>query len=715
MGLIVFEILFVLVFIVLSFFLITRKDRYGKVLSLMSFIASFATILLAVLYSLLYFEFAGVYKTVFTKIIFVCIAGITGILLYITLKAPYFSKKKIPLIITVIFAVANIIIGALCVKEIAWDGLRGFYIEQTAFPALKDFSIMKMFFIVNFSIAPFLFSMILFVRIGFIKSNIYTQQLRLTAITILLFTVLQTALSWFAANMFSWLISFIPLGYLVLTILLSYTFSLTVVLDRREIGQSILRFFIFTLIFAVIDGLLVGYFLTYIRNLNLQITLIVISTALILFLRELITARFGGFFKSTTEYERKLEDALQNIDYTKGRDEVIFSLTENLKRLVGCSTVDILIADDNYDLNIDFSTTGTTGNFKTDTPAFDFLLEKNVDVLLHTEVISSYEYAEHKAELNAVFWKTNADLILFIRDGQKIIAGFALGQRLKKAEYGYYDTVVFRKFYSYFFLVAYYLRNIAKEDIMITVDREIEMSDQIIGAIQASVSKIENEIISVDSVAYSAYKLGGDFIDFIKLADNKYFFLIGDVAGKGLSASMSMVILKSVLRTYLEASGDFKGLVVKLNTFIKENLPRGTFFAGLFGILDLKTQTIYYLNCGIPLMSMYIKSYNNAIEIQGEGRVLGFAKNIEPFLKLRKITMHPNDIIVFTTDGLLDSENLRGDRFGKDRVASIVTQNNAMSSKEIAEKIYARVEDFVPRELQDDVTILVFKHIGKTV
>ena len=110
---------------------------------------------------------------------------------------------------------------------------------------------------------------------------------------------------------------------------------------------------------------------------------------------------------------------------------------------------------------------------------------------------------------------------------------------------------------------------------------------------------------------------------------------------------------------------------------------------------------------------MYIKAYNNAIEIQGEGRVLGFVKNIEPFLRIRKIKMQPNDIIVFTTDGLLDSENLRGDRFGKDRVASIVVQNNSMNSKELAEEIYSKVRDFVPRELQDDVTVLVFKHTGK--
>lgn len=713
MGLIVFEVFFILIFVTISFFLLTRKDRYGKILSFLTFFAGSVTVLLAILYTLLYFDFQGIYKIIISKMIFAGIASITGILLYLSLKAPYFDKKKLALIITIIFSVLNGIFAIFCVREISWDALNGFFIHESKISFISDFSLVRIFSLLNFFIAPALFGIVLLIRSRFIKSNIYRQQLRLSALAFIVFAFIEIGLAWVAFTIFSWIISFLPLGYIILAILLLYIFSLTIVLDIREIAQSATRFLIFTFMFAIIDGLLVAYFLTYVRNLKLQTGLIIASTAFVLLLRQLFTAKFSAFFKNTTDYEQSLEKVLQSIDYTSGRDEVIYTVTGALKDLVGCSTVDVLVADEENKLTIDFSTTGSSGSFRTDVAAFDYLIEKNVDVLLHTEVVTSYEYFNYKSDLNSIFWKTNADLILFVRDGQKFIAAFALGHRLKKAEYGYYDVAVFRKFYSYFFLVSYYLHNIAKQDIMMTVDREIEMSSQIIGAIQSSVGKVESDIISVDSVSYSAYKLGGDFVDFIKLAGEKYFFLIGDVSGKGLSASMSMVILKSVLRTYLEVSADFKQLVVRLNTFIKKNLPRGTFFAGLFGILDLKTQTIYYMNCGVPLMSMYIKAYNNAIEIQGEGRVLGFVKNIEPFLRIRKIKMQPNDIIVFTTDGLLDSENLRGDRFGKDRVASIVVQNNSMNSKELAEEIYSKVRDFVPRELQDDVTVLVFKHTGK--
>jgi serine phosphatase RsbU (regulator of sigma subunit) len=132
----------------------------------------------------------------------------------------------------------------------------------------------------------------------------------------------------------------------------------------------------------------------------------------------------------------------------------------------------------------------------------------------------------------------------------------------------------------------YYLKNIANEAVVLTVDREIEFSGQVISSIQENIDRINHEKIDVDFITRSARKLGGDFIDFIKLGPDKYLFVMGDVSGKGLNASMSMVILKSVLRTFLTETSDFKKLVVKVNLFIKNNLPKGTFFAGVFGLID---------------------------------------------------------------------------------------------------------------------------------
>ena len=77
MGLIVFEILFVLIFIVLSLSFIIRKDRHGFALSFISIMGTLVTGLLSILYVLLYFDISGIHTMIITKVIYVGVAAVT--------------------------------------------------------------------------------------------------------------------------------------------------------------------------------------------------------------------------------------------------------------------------------------------------------------------------------------------------------------------------------------------------------------------------------------------------------------------------------------------------------------------------------------------------------------------------------------------------------------------------------------------------------------
>ena len=65
---------------------------------------------------------------------------------------------------------------------------------------------------------------------------------------------------------------------------------------------------------------------------------------------------------------------------------------------------------------------------------------------------------------------------------------------------------------------------------------------------------------------------------------------------------------------------------------------------------------------------------------------------------------------MFTTDGLLESTNLKGDRFGSDRVGRLLQENNSATASQIARTIYNNLLDFILRKIGDDVTILVLKY-----
>jgi len=195
----------------------------------------------------------------------------------------------------------------------------------------------------------------------------------------------------------------------------------------------------------------------------------------------------------------------------------------------------------------------------------------------------------------------------------------------------------------------------------------------------------------------------------VRISKTRWFFVLGDISGKGLSASMNMLILKSMVRTFLRVERDFSGLVQKVNGFIKENLPRGTFFAGIFGYFDFEQSALYFINCGVPALLLYSPSFDAFIEVQGEGKILGFVKDVSPFLKPRKLSLPPGSLLVSTTDGVVDSENLRAERFGKDRLIRSVHSRIGEGSQAIADGVVDDLLEFTARKQEDDITLLVLK------
>lgn len=609
--------------------------------------------------------------------------------------------------INVVFHLAGIGLIVFYVGRFQWNPLRGFYFLQR--DVLPGMSGVRLFQYVYVFLPAIISIAIVFVKMIFVKSNIHRQQLFLHGLAVGVGLVIWIAESHYFL-IFSWAFAFIPFGYAAILAFDNTIFSLTRVFDIKQIVFGLIRFILFTAFFAAAAGFTTSMIMQVTHSIGSWMTLIPLSCVIIFFIRSFIAGKLEYVFGKTADYEAVLDAELQKLDFGKGHDAILEAFPKMMKQHITCKGIDILVSDENMNLQTVYSDFDHHNTMSANLACFEHLLNQNNVVITKTELIANYLYDSIRDELLDIFETTQTEILITMREGQKLIGCILLAPKTHSAEYNPYDIRVLSNLYSYFFLVIYYLRNITKQDITVTIDREVEMSDQIIGSIQNYKDNLAAHHFSMDSVSYSAHQLGGDFIDYITLNEKRAMFLIGDVSGKGLSASMSMVILKSIIHTYLQTITDFKELVTKVNRFIKENLPRGTFFAGLFGIIDFPTNTIYYLNCGIPLMSMYINSYKNAIEIQGEGRVLGFVKNIAPFLKVRKITMHKGDVIVFTTDGLLEATNLKGDRFGSDRVDRLLQENSSAAAPQIARTIYNNLLDFILRKIDDDVTILVLKY-----
>lgn len=509
----------------------------------------------------------------------------------------------------------------------------------------------------------------------------------------------------------TWALS--PIGAAVLSIVLVYGVTITRLFDVRAAAGAAVAFVVYIVALAAAAG--AGFALS--REVLAPFGYLALAAgaaAVFLagaWLASFFQRRYARLLRSIGAYGEKLEQSLSDIDFSRGRDYVIETVLGLLAENVGCSAVNLLIENASGEMANVGSSNGLSAVFERKSPGIDLLLNDDVSILLKTEVLTNYEYHDVKEELLAVMERFNADALVLLREGRSIIGALLVGSKRTGGEFTDYDFDVLSRVYGKIFVVAYYLKNVAQESLVLTVDRELEYSEQVIQSIQENIDRIEHPAVDISYMTKSTRKLGGDFIDFIRLSPDRFIFVIGDVSGKGLNASMSMVILKSVVRTFLKETKDFKKLVVKTNSFIKANLPRGTFFAGVFGLFDFRERSLYYVNCGVPAMLLLSSAYNNPVEIQGEGKVLGFVKDIAPHVSVRKAAFKQGDALLVTTDGLTDSESLRGVRFGKERIAASLQENRSQSADRIVRYLAESVEEFVGQDLNDDITILTVKFL----
>lgn len=415
----------------------------------------------------------------------------------------------------------------------------------------------------------------------------------------------------------------------------------------------------------------------------------------------------------TADYENALEKDLAKLDYSNtDMDQVTSKMFEIFRRNVETSSMSVYILNAQNVLEVAYSSNNMNAKFRLSNPMFDALLNINRHIVCYSQLEKEHELSVCQKELEEFFKASNSDALFLLNEGHNIFGIITLGKRASGDHFKEYDYNVFVKLYSYFFVFGYYMRNISNKDIIGVVNREIRMSSQIITSIQENIDHPKTSKVDIGYLMVPAHNIGGEFIDMIRLTESRHLFVVGDLSGRGIAASMNMVILKSIIRTYLAETHDFKQLVVKLNNFVRDSLPKGTIFAGLFALIDFETDTMYYINCGVSTLMLYTQVYNNVIEIQGSGHILGFVKDIAPYLSVKTTKLNRGDIIMTCTDGFIQSHSLRGEQFGKERLQQALLDNSTYPAQRMAQFTFDGLLKFMSKEAEEDVSMLVLKYEG---
>ena len=520
-------------------------------------------------------------------------------------------------------------------------------------------------------------------------------------------------------------IQFLSTRYLKITLLFAYPLLLLYVIIVSAVGKKnvpsgrgIVISSIKLLLTYILPAALVGILFIFIRpkasyaeaGFFIPFVFVTLAAFLLSYKLNSMLSTIGHIY--TSDYEESLERELASIDYSETEMDIITDkMFSVVKQNVETTSLTVYILSTVNSLEIAYTTANIRNSIPlSQTPVLENLLNINKTVVSYEEIEENHFLSDMKKELYDLMALTKSDAFIILNEGHNIFGLICLGKKVGGDHFTERDTAIFTKLYSYFFVFGYYMRNIANKDIMTVVNREIRMSSQIITSIQENIDTVKNPKLDLGYLMVPAHNIGGEFIDVIRLNDKRYLFVVGDLSGKGIAASMNMVILKSIIRSYLAETHNFKQLVVKLNEFVRNSLRKGTIFAGLFMIVDFETDTMYYINCGIPALFSYTQVYNNVIEIQGSGHILGFVKDISPYISVKSTKLNRGDIILVCTDGLLQSHSLRGEQFGRERVQRVLIDNSTYPAQRMAQFTFDALTKFMSKEMEDDVSILILKY-----
>ena len=202
-------------------------------------------------------------------------------------------------------------------------------------------------------------------------------------------------------------------------------------------------------------------------------------------------------------------------------------------------------------------------------------------------------------------------------------------------------------------------------------------------------------------------QVGGDYFDYIKIDDDRYFVLVADVSGKGIPAAMLMANLQSALRVIVPLDLDLKLVFKKINNLVFENTSSDKFITFFGGIFNLKTQIFNYINAGHnPPLLIRNGEYNLLSE---GGLILGLIEDYENY-EVGEVKLSSGDCLIMYTDGLVEANNQTGEEFGEDKFIEEAIQSINLSSKQIVEKLIDDVKlHSYGANQYDDLTLLALK------
>ncbi len=228
----------------------------------------------------------------------------------------------------------------------------------------------------------------------------------------------------------------------------------------------------------------------------------------------------------------------------------------------------------------------------------------------------------------------------------------------------------------------------------------------------------ERKDIDIYGMLRPAKAVGGDLYDYI-IRDEKLYFCIGDVSGKGIPASMFMVVISNLFRNISSLASTSDEIMTLLNNHISEGNDQNMFCTLFVGILDLNTGRLDYCNAGhnAPIIRRVDDGKTTIQFMTPKTNIAAGVFGGFPF-EAEETELHPGDTLFMYTDGITEAEDTDKRLFGEGATLNALLEarlGNIHKTVDLAEYVFEKVKEHSRGTIQsDDITMLVIEYTGHT-
>jgi hypothetical protein len=198
--------------------------------------------------------------------------------------------------------------------------------------------------------------------------------------------------------------------------------------------------------------------------------------------------------------------------------------------------------------------------------------------------------------------------------------------------------------------------------------------------------------------------VGGDYYDFLDMGLGTVGFVLADVAGKGIAASLLMANLQACLRSHTNVGSiDSAQVLASVNRHFYKHTATHSYATLFFGCYDDATQKLRYVNCGHnpPLLL-----HKGGVErLTATATVIGLFRDWE--CSVAETHLESGDILCIYSDGITEATGKDGKEFGETHLLEVLRQSRNLDAASIVQKVEQAVQQFRSGEQEDDLTMVI--------